>query len=201
MLLSGFCKIYPVNIILDTYRKFMADLSEGRGNCVPVPDGMKEHQRFRTDHHPYHQTDWRPWWRYYGGWTSFQGLIPLEEYKLSSNIPIFIQARTEMAAQKGLILSIQKLNSEKHWWKDLPVRRNSHTWFVDISILKVMKSPAIGRNSDSFSKELCAKCLWPMVSWAKRVKGSRDEWCMDQRKFQTYLNFTKVTGEKLSSRK
>ena len=108
--IGRFCKIYPVEMIIRGYltgsswRSYQKGAREICG--VPVPDGMKEHQRFpkpiitpTTKAAAGHDEDITE--------TEIiaQGLIPGEEYELIREYTYALFKRgTEMAAEKGLIL-------------------------------------------------------------------------------------------------
>lgn len=108
--IGRFCKIYPVEMIIRGYltgsswRTYQKGVREICG--VPVPDGMKEHQRFpepiitpttkAAEGHDEDITEKE---------LLAQGLIPAEEYKLIKKYAYELFKRgTQMAAGKGLIL-------------------------------------------------------------------------------------------------
>lgn len=108
--IGRFCKIYPVEMIIRGYltgsswRTYQKGAREICG--VPVPDGMKEHQRFpepiitpttkAAEGHDEDITEKE---------LLAQGLIPAEEYKLIKKYTYELFKRgTQMAAGKGLIL-------------------------------------------------------------------------------------------------
>ena len=108
--IGRFCKIYPVEMIIRGYltgsswRTYQKGIREICG--VPVPDGMKEHQRFpepiitpTTKAAEGHDEDITE------AEILAQGIIPEEEYELIKKYTLALFKRgTEMAAQKGLIL-------------------------------------------------------------------------------------------------
>jgi phosphoribosylaminoimidazole-succinocarboxamide synthase len=108
--IGRFCKIYPVEMIIRGYltgsswRTYQKGAREICG--VPVPDGMKEHQRFpepiitpttkAVEGHDEDITEKE---------LLAQGLIPAEEYELIRKYTYALFERgTRMAAGKGLIL-------------------------------------------------------------------------------------------------
>jgi len=108
--IGRFCKIYPVEMIIRGYltgsswRTYQKGAREICG--VPVPDGMKEHQRFpvpiitpTTKAAEGHDEDITE------DELLVKGIIPVEEYELIKKYTFALFKRgTEMAAQKGLIL-------------------------------------------------------------------------------------------------
>lgn len=108
--IGRFCRIYPVEMIIRGYltgsswRTYQKGIREICG--VPVPDGMKEHQRFQepiitptTKAAEGHDEDITE------AELLAQGLIPAEEYALIRKYTYALFRRgTEMAARKGLIL-------------------------------------------------------------------------------------------------
>ena len=108
--IGRFCKIYPVEMIIRGYltgsswRTYQKGAREICG--VPVPDGMKEHQRFpkpiitpTTKAAAGHDEDITE------AELLAQGIIPAEEYKIIKKYTFALFNRgTEMAALKGLIL-------------------------------------------------------------------------------------------------
>jgi phosphoribosylaminoimidazole-succinocarboxamide synthase len=108
--IGRFCTIYPVEMIIRGYltgsswRTYQKGAREICG--VPVPDGMKEHQRFpepiitpTTKAAEGHDEDITE------AELLAQGIIPAEEYALIKKYTFALFKRgTEMAAQKGLIL-------------------------------------------------------------------------------------------------
>ena len=108
--IGRFCKIYPVEMIIRGYltgsswRTYQQGAREICG--VPVPDGMKEHQRFpepiitpTTKAAEGHDEDITEAGLIAGG------VIPKAEYDLIKQYTYALFKRgTEMAAQKGLIL-------------------------------------------------------------------------------------------------
>ncbi len=108
--IGRFCKVYPVEMIIRGYltgSSWRAYQKGARTICgVPIPDGMKEHQRFpkpiitpttkATEGHDEDITRDEIF---------AQGLIPEEEYKLIEKYTTALFKRgTEIAAEKGLIL-------------------------------------------------------------------------------------------------
>ncbi len=105
-----FCKIYPVEMIIRGYltgsswRTYQTGAREICG--VPVPDGMKEHQRFpkpiitpTTKAAEGHDEDITE------AELLASGIIPAEEYNLIKEYTYALFKRgTEIAAQRGLIL-------------------------------------------------------------------------------------------------
>jgi len=108
--IGRFCKIYPVEMIIRGYLTGSSWRSYQKGArviCgVPVPDGMKEHQRFpypiitpTTKASEGHDEDITE------DEIISSGLIPQNEYTLIKQYTYSLfQRGTEMAAQKGLIL-------------------------------------------------------------------------------------------------
>ena len=108
--IGRFCKIYPVEMIIRGYltgsswRTYQKGVREICG--VPVPDGMKEHQRFpepiitpTTKAAEGHDEDITE------AELIAQGVIPKDEYEIIKKYTFALFRRgTEMAAQKGLIL-------------------------------------------------------------------------------------------------
>ncbi len=108
--IGRFCKIYPVEMIIRGYltgsswRTYQQGAREICG--VPVPDGMKEHQRFpepiitpTTKAAEGHDEDITE------AGIIAEGVIPKAEYDLIKQYTYALFKRgTEMAAQKGLIL-------------------------------------------------------------------------------------------------
>lgn len=108
--IGRFCKIYPVEMIIRGYLTGSSWRSYQKGArviCgVPIPDGMKEHQRFP---HPIITPTTKAAAGHDEDITEAeilaQGVIPKEEYELIKKYTYAIFKRgTEMAAQKGLIL-------------------------------------------------------------------------------------------------
>ncbi|MEI6456497.1 MAG: phosphoribosylaminoimidazolesuccinocarboxamide synthase [bacterium] len=108
--IGRFCKIYPVEMIIRGYLTGSSWRTYQKGSrliCgVPIPDGMKEHERFQspiitpttkaTEGHDEDITEAE---------ILSQGLIPREEYELIKKYTLALFKRgTEMAAEKGLIL-------------------------------------------------------------------------------------------------
>ncbi|MDP1621975.1 MAG: phosphoribosylaminoimidazolesuccinocarboxamide synthase [Bacteroidales bacterium] len=108
--IGHFCRIYPVEMIIRGYltgSSWRTYLKGAREICgVPVPDGMKEHQRFpepiitpttkATEGHDEDITEAE---------LLAQGLVPAGEYEILKKYTLALFRRgTEMAAQKGLIL-------------------------------------------------------------------------------------------------
>jgi len=108
--IGRFCKVYPVEMIIRGYltgSSWRAYQKGARTICgVPIPDGMKEHQRFpnpiitpttkATEGHDEDITRDEIF---------AQGLIPEEEYKLIEKYTTALFKRgTDIAAEKGLIL-------------------------------------------------------------------------------------------------
>ncbi|MCX6277137.1 MAG: phosphoribosylaminoimidazolesuccinocarboxamide synthase [Bacteroidetes bacterium] len=108
--IGRFCKIYPVEMIVRRYltgsswRSYQKGIRQICG--VPVPDGMKEHQRFpepiitpttkASEGHDEDITELE---------IISQGLIPKEDYDLIRKYALALFMRgTEIAAEKGLIL-------------------------------------------------------------------------------------------------
>ena len=108
--IGRFCRIYPVEMIIRGYLTGSSWRTYQKGSreiCgVPVPDGMKEHQRFpepiitpTTKAAEGHDEDITE------SELLAQGLIPAAEYDLIKKYTFALFKRgTEMAAQKGLIL-------------------------------------------------------------------------------------------------
>jgi phosphoribosylaminoimidazole-succinocarboxamide synthase len=108
--IGRFCSIYPVEMIIRGYltgSSWRTYQSGARLICgVPVPDGMKEHQRFQvpiitptTKAAEGHDEDITE------AELLAQGLVPAEEYALIKKYTFALfQRGTEMAAEKGLIL-------------------------------------------------------------------------------------------------
>jgi phosphoribosylaminoimidazole-succinocarboxamide synthase len=108
--IGRFCTIYPVEMIIRGYLTGSAWRTYQKGSrdiCgVPVPDGMKEHQRFpfpiitpTTKAAAGHDEDITE------AELLSQEIIPAEEYDLIKKYTFALfQRGTEMAAQKGLIL-------------------------------------------------------------------------------------------------
>lgn len=108
--IGRFCKVYPVEMIIRGYltgSSWRVYQKGARTICgVPIPDGMKEHQRFpnpiitpttkATEGHDEDITRDEIF---------AQGLIPEEEYKLIEKYTTALFKRgTDIAAEKGLIL-------------------------------------------------------------------------------------------------
>lgn len=108
--IGRFCKVYPVEMIIRGYltgSSWRVYQKGARTICgVPIPDGMKEHQRFpkpiitpTTKASEGHDEDITR------DEIFSQGLIPEEEYKLIEKYTTALFKRgTEIAAEKGLIL-------------------------------------------------------------------------------------------------
>ena len=108
--IGKFCKIYPVEMIIRGYLTGSSWRTYQKGSreiCgVPVPDGMKEHQRFP---HPIITPTTKASEGHDEDITEdellAQGLIPREEYEIIKQYTFALFKRgTEMAAGKGLIL-------------------------------------------------------------------------------------------------
>ncbi|MFZ4520142.1 MAG: phosphoribosylaminoimidazolesuccinocarboxamide synthase [Bacteroidales bacterium] len=108
--IGRFCKIYPVEMIIRGYLTGSSWRTYQKGSrviCgVPVPNGMKEHQRFpvpiitpTTKAAEGHDEDITE------AELIAEGLIPAAEYELIKKYTFALfQRGTEMAASKGLIL-------------------------------------------------------------------------------------------------
>ena len=108
--IGRFCKVYPIEMIIRGYLTGSSWRSYQKGArmiCgVPIPEGMKEHQRFpepiitpTTKAKEGHEEDITR------DEIFAQGLIPEEEYKVIEKYTSALFKRgTEIAAQKGLIL-------------------------------------------------------------------------------------------------
>ncbi len=108
--IGRFCKIYPVEMIIRGYLTGSSWRTYQKGSrsiCgVPIPNGMKEHQRFAepiitptTKASEGHDEDISE------SELIAEGLIPREEYELIRKYTrALFQRGTEMAAAKGLIL-------------------------------------------------------------------------------------------------
>jgi len=200
--IGRFCKIFRLKwSSVDTLQEVHGGLNQkgARVFCgVPVPDGWRKHSGSRRSS-PYHQSGWRPWWRYYGGWTSFQGLIPLESNKLIKQYTYDLFRRgTEMALRKDWSGPIQNMNSGKHWWKDYLCDEihtpDSSRYFY----LEDMRAPGNWSAQRQLSKEFGARmALW---LWFHGQEGQRfQRWVMHgSKKFQTgILNFTRYNRRKI----
>ena len=108
--IGRFCNIYPIEMIIRGYltgSSWRTYQTGARTICgVPIPDGMKEHQRFpepiitpTTKAKEGHDEDITE------AGIIRQGLIPDEEYAILKKYTLSLfQKGTEMAAQQGLIL-------------------------------------------------------------------------------------------------
>ena len=203
--IGRFCKIYPVEMIIRGYltgsswRTYQKGAREICG--VPVPDGMKEHQRFQepiitpttkaTEGHDEDIT---------GEELLTKGLIPKEEYDLIKKYTYAIFKRgTEIAAKHGLILVDTKYEFGKgpdgkiYLCDEIHTPDSSRYFYLE----RYEERQAKGEQQRQLSKEFVREWLMAnnfMGNKGQHVPDMPDEFVMEitERYIELY---ERITGE------
>ncbi len=206
--IGRFCTIYPVEMIIRGYLTGSSWRTYQKGSreiCgVPVPDGMKEHQRFpepiitpTTKAAEGHDEDITE------AELLAQGLIPAAEYDLIKQYTRALFNRgSEMAAQKGLILVDTKYEFGKgpdgkiYLCDEIHTPDSSRYFYLD----GYEQRQADGEQQRQLSKEFVREWLMAngfMGKEGQQVPEMSDTWIMEisDRYIELYEG---ITGEKFN---
>jgi len=206
--IGRFCRIYPVEMIIRGYltgsswRTYQKGAREICG--VPVPDGMKEHQRFpwpiitpTTKAAEGHDEDITE------SELLSRGLIPADEYdKIKNYTHALFRRGTEMAAEKGLILVDTKYEFGKgadgriYLCDEIHTPDSSRYFYLD----GYEERQAKGGQQRQLSKEFVREWLMAngfMGHEGQQVPEMSDAWIMEisERYIELY---ERITGEKFN---
>lgn len=210
--IGRFCKIYPVEMIIRGYLTGSSWRTYQKGSreiCgVPVPDGMKEHQRFpepiitpttkATEGHDEDITEQE---------LLAQGLIPAAEYEVIKNYTRALFKRgTEIAAKKGLILVDTKYEFGKgpdgkiYLCDEIHTPDSSRYFYLE----GYDERQAKGEQQRQLSKEFVREWLMAndfMGKEGQKVPGMSDAWIMEisDRYIELYEGITGETFNRTES--
>jgi len=204
--IGRFCNIYPVEMIIRGYltgSSWRTYQTGARTICgVPIPDGMKEHQRFpepiitpTTKAKEGHDEDITE------AGIIRQGLIPEEEYAILKKYTLSLfQKGTEMAAQQGLILVDTKYEFGKgsdgkiYLCDEIHTPDSSRYFYLEGYEERLSNGTPQRQLSKEFVREWLMKNNF-MGKEGQKVPEMTDDWIHEISERYIEL-FERITGEK-----